>query len=439
MSLRRAVLLAALSVSAALPAAADFVIELRDGRRFVLPFGPDDIARTWFTPETGGGGGRVRQLPPGAPVAAPAGPSRETVGAAPVYRVGPGGDFALPSEAAAAVPDGAVVEIVAGRYRDVARWRQSDLVIRGVGGTPVVDGGGSGYGGKAVWVVSGRRVRVENVEITGAAIPDRNGAAIRAEGGDLTLRRVRVHGNEMGILSSRDFAGTLAIEDSEFFANSVDYRRYDVPPGHNIYVSGADRFVLVGSWIHAPEAGHNVKSRARANEILYNCIEDGDGGGSYAIDIAEGAPTRILGNVLRQGPRAENRTLVSFAAEVPAPPGTSLLVAFNTFENALPSGTFVRIAGPTVARVRNNLFLGGGVPVEGDARLAGNLRFADTRAAGLDPRSFRPLPGSRAVDAAVVAGDETVPDRVHRFPLGTAPRAIRGRGPDVGAYEAGDG
>ncbi len=434
------VLLALFSSLATPPAVADFVIELRDGRRYVLPFGPDDVARTWFTPGTAGRG-PVRQLAPGtgeAPDAAGAPDATATPAAAdlgPVLRVGPGAPFALPSEAAAAAPDGAVVEIAAGTYRDLAFWPQSRLTIRGTGGTPVIDGGGDGIRGKAVWVIAGQDVTIENVEITGAAVPDRNGAAIRAEGGNLTLRRVRIHHNEMGILTSRDFTGTLLIEDSEFFANSVDHLRYDVPPGHNIYVSGGDRFVLRGSWIHAPRSGHNVKSRARANDILYNRIEDGEGGGSYAIDIAEGAPTRILGNVIRQGPWAENRTLVSFAAEVPAPPGTPLLVAFNTFENALPAGTFLRIRGPADVVVRNNLFLGAGITVEGEARAAGNLQFADARAAGLDPETFVPEPGSPVVDAAMVADGEILPDRVHRFPRGTAPRAVRGTGPDVGAYE----
>ncbi len=35
----------------------------------------------------------------------------------------------------------------------------------------------------------------------------------------------------------------------------------------------------------------------------------------------------------------------------------------------------------------------------------------------------------------MVADGEILPDRVHRFPRGTAPRAVRGTGPDVGAYE----
>lgn len=430
---RHALGLALLLTLQALPVSADFVIELKDGRRYVLPFGPEDVARTWFTPETTARGA-IRQLAPDTPTAAKAAPPAATE-RGPVLRVGPGGAFARPSEAAAVAPDGAVIEIAPGTYHDLAYWPQSRLFIRGSGGMPVIDGGGSGIQGKAVWVVAGHEVTIENVAITGAVVPDHNGAAIRAEGGDLTLRRVRIYGNEIGILSSLDFSGTLLIEDSEFFDNQVRDPFFDGPPGHNIYVSGADRFILRGSWIHSPRSGHNVKSRARANEILYNRIEDGDGAGSYAIDIAEGAPTRVLGNVIRQGPRAENRTLVSFAAEASAPPGTPLIVAFNTFENVLPSGTFLRIRGPAEAIVQNNVFLGVGTIVEGAARLAGNLQFADVRAAGLGS-DFVPEPASPVIDKAIVDLSELRAERVHRFPLGTLSRQIRGAGPDVGAYEA---
>lgn len=430
---RHALGLALLLFFLAFPVAADFVIELKDGRRYVLPFGPDDVARTWFTPETAARGA-IRQLPAQSPIAAEAAPP-PAAEPGPVLRVGPGGRFARPSEAAAVAADGAIIEIAPGTYRDLAFWPQSRLRIRGSGGMPVIDGGGSGIQGKAVWVVAGHEVTIENVAITGAVVPDHNGAGIRAEGGDLTLRRVRIYGNEIGILTSLDFAGTLLIEDSEFFDNQVRDPAFDGPPGHNIYVSGADRFILRGSWIHSPYSGHNVKTRARANEILYNRIEDGEGAGSYAIDIAEGAPTRIIGNVIRQGLRAQNHTLVSFAAEAPAPPGTALVVAFNTFENVLPSGTFLRIRGPAAAIVENNLFLGAGTLVEGEARLARNLRFGDVAAAELGA-DFVPEPRSAVVDAATIGSGGLIADRVHRFPLGTLPREIHGAGPDVGAYEA---
>jgi hypothetical protein len=54
-----------------------------------------------------------------------------------LLRVGPGETYAVPSAAAKAARDGDVVEIRAGTYSgDVAVWRASNLVIRGVGGRP---------------------------------------------------------------------------------------------------------------------------------------------------------------------------------------------------------------------------------------------------------------------------------------------------------------
>ena len=38
--------------------------------------------------------------------------------------------------------------------------------------------------GKAIWVVVGNNVLISNVEMFGAKVPDRNGAAIRLDGRD---------------------------------------------------------------------------------------------------------------------------------------------------------------------------------------------------------------------------------------------------------------
>ena len=100
-----------------------------------------------------------------------------------VLKVGPNQQYSRPSEAARAARDGALVEIHGGQYEgDVAVWRQNDLTLRGVGERPHLRAGGRAAEGKAIWVIKGDRVTVENVELSGARVPSRNGAAIRAEG-----------------------------------------------------------------------------------------------------------------------------------------------------------------------------------------------------------------------------------------------------------------
>ena len=80
----------------------------------------------------------------------------------------------------------------------VAIWRQNDLTLRGVGERPHLRAGGRAADGKAIWVIKGDRVTVDNLEFSGTRVPSHNGAGIRAEGAGLTIRNCRFHHNEMG-------------------------------------------------------------------------------------------------------------------------------------------------------------------------------------------------------------------------------------------------
>jgi hypothetical protein len=180
-----------------------------------------------------------------------------------VLRVGPDEALKVPSEAARIAADGDTVEIVAGDYTaDVASWRQNRLTLRGVGGRPHLRAAGRAAEGKAIWVIKGDEVLVENVEMSGTRVPGFAGAAIRAEGGKLTLRNVHFHDHQMGILTNNNGRGELAIIDSEFDHNIVDYERYG-KLGHNIYVGQIASFELRGSYVHDAVIGHQVKTRAR--------------------------------------------------------------------------------------------------------------------------------------------------------------------------------
>lgn len=436
-------------------ARAELRIELFDGRVFVLPFERQEVRRIWFDgvavdPEEGFPPVRLDtdrdSNTPGEavdPVVAAAEPAPAKRPRGRVLRVGPGEPFRSPSQAAAEARDGDTVEIRAGTYRDVAIWRASRLTIRGVGGRPVIDAAGGGAAGKAAWVVAGRKVLIENVELTGARVPDKNGAGIRAEGGDLTLREVVIHGNEMGILSALDFAGELRIERCEFYANLLpDWEEAGVPPGHNIYVGGADRFVLVGSWIRGAVEGHNVKTRAKQNRILYNRIEDLPGAASsYLVDIAEGAPTLLLGNLLIEGAESPNRTVVAMAAERGGE-RAELVMAFNTILTPSAETVVLFNHGTRPARLVADLVVGPGVlargPFENLAnRLGPGLRLVDPK-----KNDFRPAPGSAAIDAAPAdpgrwRGIGLEPLWSYRHPAGLERREKRGRAYDLGAFEGG--
>jgi len=105
-----------------------------------------------------------------------------------ILHVGPGKALKTPSEAARLAKSGDTIEIDAGLYpNDYASWHQDNLTIRGVGGMAHLPSSGLIPNGKAIWIVSGDNMLIENVEFSGAQVVDTNGAGIRHEGGNLTL------------------------------------------------------------------------------------------------------------------------------------------------------------------------------------------------------------------------------------------------------------
>src|SRR5689334_15700988 len=98
-----------------------------------------------------------------------------------VLGVGPGKPYDKPCAAIRAAEPGDTIEIDAsGDYTgDVCQWTTNQLTIRGVNGRPKIDAAGRNVQGKGTWVITGNDTVIDNVELTGAAVPDRNGAAIR--------------------------------------------------------------------------------------------------------------------------------------------------------------------------------------------------------------------------------------------------------------------
>lgn len=295
-----------------------------------------------------------------------------------VLEVAPGKKYAKPSEAANAVEDGDIIEIMAGTYvHDVAIWAHNDLTIRGVGGRAHLQADGAAADEKAIWVIKGDNATIENIEFSGARVRDKNGAGIRQEGTNLTVRNCYFQHNEMGILTDDDEASEIVIERSEFAANAVagDYEEGG-SIGHNIYIGRVGRFELKFSYVHAGHIGHNVKTRAVESHILYNRIMDeAKGSSSYLIDVSDGGTVYIIGNVLQQGIYTDNSTLVAFAPESRDNPSKGLYIINNTFVNDHAGGIYIKNwSENTAARVVNNILASvGDTILDGRGELLRNL------------------------------------------------------------------
>jgi Right handed beta helix region len=357
-----------------------------------------------------------------------------------VLRVGPGRELARPSQAASVARDGDTVEIEAGLYEgDAATWRADNLTLRGVGGAARLRAAGAAAEDRALWVIRGRNTLVEDVEFSGTRVPERNGAGIRQEGADLTIRRCRFHDNENGVLLGGGPDSETVIEDSEFLENGAGDGLT-----HNIYIVAVRRFVLSGCYVHHARVGHNVKSRARESLIVANRIMDeATGTSSYAIDLPSGGAAYVVGNVIQKGPRTEHRRMVAYGLEGIRHHANELHLVNNTLVNdRARGGIFVRVWSRVIpVRIVNNIFAGRGTVLRGGrGELSHNVVSPDPGFVDGESHDYRLRPDSPAIEAGIDPGRandvDLMPRVEYAHPAGRTPRLTVGA-VDVGAHAYG--
>jgi len=280
-----------------------------------------------------------------------------------VLTVGSGKEFIFPSIAAEYAKDGDVIEIDADGFYlgDEAVWKASNLLIRGVNGRPVIQSAGLLANNKALWVISGNNVTVENMEFTGAKVRDQNGAGIRHEGAGLTVRNCYFHQNQNGILTGENLMSDIFISESEFALNGSGRGQT-----HNVYIGHVRSLIFEKNYSHHAIVGHTLKTRAEKNIIRYNRLMDEDSGNSsYLVDVPNGGETYIVGNIIQQGKFNDNRTLIAYGQEGQKNKNNQLFVAYNTFVNNDTSGQFIRADRGGRGQIVNNIFAGRGNVVNG--------------------------------------------------------------------------
>ncbi len=366
-----------------------------------------------------------------------------------VLRVGPTRSYKTVAAAAAAASDGSVIEVDAGEYDDdIIVWRTNNVVVRGEGGRAHIVGthridfvsGDDLHNGMGLWVVRGSGIRIENIEFSGAQVTDLNGAGIRNQGRDLTICNGYFHDNENGFLGGA--YGTLTVEYSIFAYNGAG----DIGHTHNIYVddghSAGDRLIFRYNYSHHAHIGHQLKTRAGENYVLYNrLMDEADGDSSYAIDVPNGGLTYVIGNVIQQGPNTDNSTIISYGAEGLASGEThEFYVGNNTIVNDRGSGTFFDTAsGTSVFRAINNLTVGSGTLYSGKQPAAsGALSLPASALRDAAAFDYRLKAGVAAIDAGVAPGStakfDLTPLYQYMHPAQRQVRPTSGQ-IDVGAYE----
>jgi hypothetical protein len=362
-----------------------------------------------------------------------------------VWQVGPSRTYTIPSAVSVLVNDGDTIEIDAGIYvGDVCAWTKNNLLLKGVGGRPHLKANGNNALGKGTWVLIGNNIRVENIEFSESTVPDMNGAGIRLDGIGLRVINCYFHHNENGILTGNN-GGSIHIDQSEFGFNG-----FGDGFSHNIYIGRVDSAIIRFSYFHHANIGHELKSRAAANYILYNRFSnEATGNASREIDLPSGGLSLLMGNIIQQGPNSTNSNMIGYGLEGlvnPAP--HEIYLVNNTMVNERFAGSFLQAAsGTTLIKAYNNIFAGAGTIISyggpGSAidsltnkvvADAGQAGFANTAAYDYHLGSGAPAVNAGGNAGLANNGQSLLPIVEYVHPASFSNRLVQGN-IDIGAFE----
>lgn len=369
------------------------------------------------------------------------------------WTIGPMRSYTFCSQVAPLVQHGDTVEIEFATYINDPQviWNKNNLYITGIGGRPRLEAGSiianDMSNGKGIFVISGSNVHVHNIEFANAVVKDNNGAGIRQEGANLLVSNCRFVANEMGILGGNIPDCKTTVEYCEFVNGGSTLN-----PGyqHNIYINHIDTLVFRYNFTYdAIAEGHELKSRASYNFILYNRIANQGSADSRTIDLPNGGTSVIVGNIIEQGPNSANSNLLGYGLEglTNNAPHT-LYCANNTFINKKSTGSFIQVAnGTETLFVKNNTFAGaktGGL-FKGIATVLDSSNNAINNSLDVfgfeDPsnHNYHLSPTSPMIDAGtplstIVHGYSLQPYLSYKDTCLFESRTLNGL-PDIGAYE----
>jgi hypothetical protein len=229
----------------------------------------------------------------------------------------------------------------------------------------------------------GKTYVVENLELTGARVVDRNGAGVRGDlAASVTIQNCNIHDNENGVLS---------IADRLFlYGNTIKNNGNTVGNAHGVYVNTTSVLEVVaeGNTFHAALIGNQFKSRAKKTVFRQNTVAELGGSCSWQIDLSNGGDCLIEKNIIEQGPNAQNRNIVSYGPEGLTADGRVNNLAFRDNwvinDHALDSWGLNIFNLPNTLEIARNTFVGRfAAPVVNATPDSTNLIHADRAAAGL--------------------------------------------------------
>ena len=299
--------------------------------------------------------------------------------------VGPGQTYGTVAAAVAAANANDVINVMAGTYINDFPVLNVPLTINGIGGLAILQATEAIPNQKGIMLVNATAT-ITNIEFLGANVTDAdggNGAGIRYQGGNLTIRDCVFQSNQDGVLANPVDGAVILIDHSTFTDNGsgTGYT-------HAVYVNSVASFTVQNSTFNGTKVGHDIKSRAVATTVTGNYLDDGvTGTTSYAIDIPNGGNALIANNQIVQGVNTQNPSMIEYGAEGEIYSNNALIVQGNTFTNSFP-GQSVGIYNHTsdvTAQLSGNTFTTVTTPLIGPGVFAASPLFSAV------------LPGARSV------------------------------------------
>jgi hypothetical protein len=264
-----------------------------------------------------------------APFALVATATAQTGQSAPYTVVETGRTYARLQDAVDAIGNGrGTIRFATARFADCAVQEGGEIAyVAEVPGQAILEG--VACEGKAALVLRGRSATVEGLVFSGIRVPDRNGAGIRLEDGDLSVSQSWFRDSEEGLLTAPNPRGSIKIDKTTF--SRLGRCDGDAACAHSIYTADLASLTVTRSRFEAGRGGHYLKTHARRVEISGNSFDDSRGSATnYMIDLSVGSTGRIVNNWMVQGRDKENYSaFIAIAAEGHEHRADGLLIAGN--------------------------------------------------------------------------------------------------------------
>ncbi|TWX52484.1 hypothetical protein [Colwellia hornerae] len=217
-----------------------------------------------------------------------------------------GKEFFSLQDAKSAIKDGSQVFLKAGIYTKGLYIKANNVEIIGEKGV-VFDN--AAIDNKAALVLTGKNILVESIECINISVRAGNGACIRFEGENLTVRDLYVHDSESGIMTST-VPGYVNIEFS-IFERLGSRRGYS----HGVYIKADELNIRYSKFLNTKKQGSSIKSRSKKVLIENSIIATMDSVDSRAVDMAKYGELIIRNSILQQGNNSSNSQLLAYGLE----------------------------------------------------------------------------------------------------------------------------